>query len=155
MAACPRTPQILLVAILCNLASIAQTTGSSGQSQTPEGVEGGGYVVHQAIELGYRGSDVTGSQPMYDTLVNLRSGTRFLDQMLSMQSQEHDGLLFDNLFVTSFGWGGDPNNALRARIDKNKWYDFTAAFRRDQTDFDFNLLANPLNPQPQSQTIQL
>ena len=58
-------------------------------------------MLHQAIELGYRGSDVTGSQPMYDTLVNLRSGPRFLDQMLSMQSQAHDGLLFDNLFVQS------------------------------------------------------
>src|SRR5215467_13042899 len=146
MVACPRTLQILLVAIVCNLASSAQTAGSSGQSQTPEGLEAGGYVVHQAIELGYRGSDVTGSQQMYDTLVNLRSGPRFLDQMLSMQSQAHDGLLFDNLFVTSFGWGGDPNNALRARIDKNNWYDFTAAFRRDQTDFNYNLLANPLNP---------
>jgi hypothetical protein len=146
MVACPRTLQILLVAIVCNLASSAQTTGSSSQSQTPAGVEGGGYVLHQAIEFGYRGSDVTGSQQMYDTLVNLRSGPRFLDQMLSMQSQEHDGLLFDNLFITSFGWGGDPNNALRARVGKNKWYDFTAAFRRDQTDFNYNLLANPLNP---------
>jgi opacity protein-like surface antigen len=146
MVAGPRTLQVLLIAILCNLASSAQTTGSSPQNQAPEGVESGGYVLHQSIELGYRGSDVTGSQQMYDTLVNLRSGPRFLDQTLSMQSQAHDGLLFDNLFVTSFGWGGDPNNALRARVDKNKWYDFTAAFRRDQTDFNYNLLANPLNP---------
>jgi len=42
MVACPRTLQILLVAIVCNLASSAQTTGSSSQSQTPAGVEGGG-----------------------------------------------------------------------------------------------------------------
>ena len=146
MATWARTPQILLVVILCNVAASTQTTGTSDQNQTPEGWEGGGYVVHQSLEIGYRGSDVTGSQNMYNTLVNLRGGPRFLDQMLSMQSQEHDGLLFDNLLVTSFGWGGDPNNALRARVDKNKWYDFNAAFRRDQTDFDFNLLANPLNP---------
>jgi len=104
MVAGPRTLQVLLIAILCNLASSAQTTGSSPQNQAPEGVESGGYVLHQSIELGYRGSDVTGSQQMYDTLVNLRSGPRFLDQTLSMQSQAHDGLLFDNLFVTSFGW---------------------------------------------------
>jgi len=146
MATFRRTSQILLVAILCNLAATAQSTGASNQSQPPEGWEGGGYVVHQSLEIGYRGSDVTGSQNMYNTLVDLRSGPRFLDQMLSMQSQEHDGLLFDNLLVTSFGWGGDPNNALRARVDKNTWYDFSAAFRRDQTDFDYNLLANPLNP---------
>lgn len=146
MAIPRRTSRIWLAAILCSVTASAQTTGSSGQGQTPEGLETGGYVLHQALEVGYRGSDVTGSQQMYNTLVNLRSGPRFLDQMLSMQSQAHDGLLFDNLFVTSFGWGGDPNNAMRARVDKNKWYDFTAAFRRDQTDFDYNLLANPLNP---------
>jgi hypothetical protein len=77
-----------------------------------------GYVVHQSVEIGYRAADVTGSQPRYDTLVNLRTGPRFLDQTLSMQSQNHDGLLFDNLFVNSFGWGGDPSNGLRARLDK-------------------------------------
>ena len=63
-----------------------------------------------------------------------------------MQSKNHDTPLFDNLFFNSFGWGGDPNNALFFRVDKNKWYDFRSAFRRDQTDFDYNLLANPLNP---------
>jgi hypothetical protein len=98
------------------------------------------------MEIGYRVSDVIGSVPMYDTLVDLRSGPRFLEQSLSMQSQNHDGLLFDDLSIDSFGWGGDPNNALHARVDKNKWYDFRGAFRRDQMDFDYNLLANPLNP---------
>jgi len=32
------------------------------------------------------------------------------------------------------------------RVAKNQWYDFHASFRRDQDFFDFNLLANPLNP---------
>ena len=31
-------------------------------------------------------------------------------------------------------------------MDKDTWYDFRANFRRDQTDFNYNLLANPLNP---------
>src|SRR4029077_7072892 len=105
------------------------------------------------MEIGYRVSDITGSEQMYDTLVNLRTGPRFLEQSLSMQSKTHDGLLFDNLFINSFGWGGDPNNGLRARVDKNKWYDFRANFRRDQTDFDYNLLANPLNPPSSSPSI--
>ena len=64
MATFRRTSQILLVAILCNLAATAQSTGASNQSQPPEGWEGGGYVVHQSLEIGYRGSDVTGSQNM-------------------------------------------------------------------------------------------
>ena len=143
-----RTQQIALIVLICNVAGAAQTAGSNaGQSQSqPEGWESGSYVIHQSMEIGYRASDITGSEQMYNTLVNLRTGPRFLEQSLSMQSQAHDGLLFDNLFVNSYGWGGDPNNGLRTRIEKNKWYEFRANFRRDQTDFDYNLLANPLNP---------
>ncbi len=150
-----RMREIVLMILLLNIVARTQTAGSSpGQSQpAPEGWEGGGYVIHQSIEIGYRASDITGSQQMYNTLVDLRSGPRFLDQSLSMQSQNHDGLLFDNLFVNSYGWGGDPNNGLRMRMDKNKWYDFRANFRRDQTDFDYNLLANPLNPSTSSPNI--
>ena len=55
-------------------------------------------------------------------------------------------VLFDDLYLNSFGWGGDPNNALRLRADKNKWYNLQANFRRDQNFSDYNLLANPLNP---------
>src|SRR5262249_55280540 len=65
---------------------------------------------------------------------------------LSMRSLNHQGLLFDNFYVTSFGYGGDPNNATRLRAYKNKWYDFSASFRRDINFFNYNLLANPLNP---------
>jgi len=143
-----RLKQLLVIIALLNLAAGAQIAGNnSGQNQAlPEVWEHGGYVIHQSVEIGYRVSDITGSEQMYNSLVDLRTGPRFLDQSLSMQSQTHDGLLFDNLFINSFGWGGDPNNGLRARVDKNKWYDFRANFRRDQTDFDYNLLANPLNP---------
>ena len=34
----------------------------------------------------------------------------------------------------------------RLRIEKNKWYDFRLLFRRDKNFWDYNLLANPLNP---------
>lgn len=124
--------------------ALAQSTGNPPQAA--EGWENGGYLIHQSIEAGFRISDTTGSQEMYDTLVNLQTGPRILDQTLSMHSTTHESLLFDNFFVSSFGWGGDPNNALRVRIDKNKWYDFRSSFVRDQNYFDYNLLANPLNP---------
>jgi hypothetical protein len=145
---------ILVNTVVLNIAASAQTAGTTGQSPSqPEGWESGGYVIHQSVEIGYRQSDITGSEQMYNTLVDLHTGPRFLEQSLSMQSQNHDGLLFDHLFVNSYGWGGDPNNGLRARIDKNKWYDFRANFRRDQQDFDYNLLANPLNPPTSSPSI--
>ena len=147
MVLCSVRMRQIVIAALLNVAAVAQTGTNSSQSKSqPEGWEGGGYLIHQSVEAGYRVSDVTGSEQMYNTLVNLRTGPRLLDQSLTMQSKTHLGSLFDNLFINSFGWGGDPNNALHARVDKNQWYDFRAAFRRDQSDFDFNLLANPLNP---------
>ncbi|HUM05636.1 MAG TPA: hypothetical protein VLT90_09250 [Terriglobales bacterium] len=132
---------------LLGLSLVFPATGrSQSQSAAPEEVSYGGYRVHQSIEAGYRFSDVTGNESMYDTLINLHEGPRIFEQTLSMRSEKHQGVLFDDLFLTSLGWGGDPNNYLRMRVQKNRWYDFRASFRRDQNYFDFNLLANPLNP---------
>ena len=149
-----RLTRLLVTITILSFTAHAQNQGSASQNPSqPEGWETNGYVVHQSIEFGFRANDVTGSQQMYNSLVNLRTGPRLFDQSLSMQSQNHAGTLFDNLFLDSFGWGGDPNNAFRLRLDKNKWYDFRSAFRRDQTDFDYNLLANPLNPPTSSPSI--
>jgi hypothetical protein len=127
----------------------AQSSGAGQNSSgEPDGVSSGGYLIHSSVEVGGRYSNVTGSGDMYDTLVNLQSGPRVLDQTLSMQSLDHQGVLFDNLYVNSFGWGGDPNNVLRLRADKNRLYNLVGSFRRDQSFSDFDLLANPLNPAP-------
>jgi hypothetical protein len=121
----------------------------------PDGVTRGGYQIHSSVELGYRSTDVTGSGNMYDTLVNLQTGPRILDQTLTMQSVDHQGVLFDDLYLNSFGWGGDPNNALRLRADKNKWYNLQGSFRRDQYFSDYDLLANPLNPPTSTPSIPI
>ena len=105
-----------------------------------------GYRVHQSVEFGYRAGDTTGSEAMFDTLVNEHEGPRLFDQTLTMHSVDRQGTLFDDLFVNSVGWGGDPNNYLRLRAGKDRWYDFRASFRRNQNVFDYDLLANPLNP---------
>ena len=91
-----RMQHIALIVLLWAIAAAAQTAGSNaGQSQSqPEAWESNGYVIHQSIEIGYRSSDVAGSVQMYNSLVDLRTGPRFLEQSLSMQSQNHDGLLF-------------------------------------------------------------
>jgi hypothetical protein len=128
-------------------ASPAPAPGAAPAAEA-DGVTSGGYQIHSSVEFGYRSTDVTGSGDMYDTLVNLQTGPRILDQTLTMQSVDHQGLLFDDLYLNSFGWGGDPNNALRLRADKNKWYNLQSSFRRDQYFSDYDLLANPLNPPP-------
>ena len=68
----------------------------------------GGYTCSQSIEFGGRITETNGNQQMYDTLVNLQSGPRLLGQELSMRSMNHTGALFDNLYLSSFGLGGDP-----------------------------------------------
>ena len=154
---CPwiRTRRSYFVALLSGLLwssglLLGQSPANSGASppSEPEGITRGGYLVHSSGELGYRSTDVSGSTAMYDTLVNLQTGPRILDQTLSMQSLDHLGLLFDNLYLNSSGWGGEPNNYARLRVDKNKWYNLQSSFRRDQNFFDYDLLANPLNPPP-------
>ncbi len=134
--------------ILLSPGTLLAQSSNPGQTSPAEqeGISRGGYLIHSSAEIGFRVNDVTGSGDMYDTLVNLHTGPRFLDQTLSMQSLDHHGLFFDNLYVNSFGWGGDPNNALRLRADKNKWFNLQGSFRRDQNFFDYDLLANPLNP---------
>jgi hypothetical protein len=144
---------VLLCAISTSETILAQSPTASPTPAPvppvePDGMTRGGYQIHSSIELGYRTNDVSGSGDMYDTLVNLQTGPRILDQTLTMQSVDHQGLLFDDLYLSSFGWGGDPNNALRLRADKSKWYNLQSSFRRDQYFSDYDLWANPLNPPP-------
>jgi hypothetical protein len=105
----------------------------------------GRYEVRQSFEFGGRITETNGNQEMYDTLVNLQSGPRLLGQELSMRSKDRSGGLFDTLNLSAFGLGGDPNDMVRLRIEKNKWYDFVGLYRRDNNFFDYNLWANPLN----------
>ena len=140
--------------LLVGLSGSAFAQSASGQDPQ-EGISSGGYTIHNSTEIGYRFSDRTGNAGMYDTLVDLHQGPRFLEQTLSMQSQTHQGMFFDNLFISSFGWGGEPENALRLRADKDKWYNFQASFRRDHNFFDYNLLANPLNPSSSTPSVPI
>jgi len=111
-----------------------------------KGIIWGTYNVQQSVEAGYRQNWVNGDQATYDTFVNYASGLRLLDYTLDMRSIDHNGFLFDNLSFSNFGYGGDPNDVTRLRVNKNKWYDFRGLFRRDKNNWDWRLLANPFNP---------
>ena len=142
--------QIVLISMLA-CAALAQTPSTPASNDAVP--EWGGYKVQQSIELGYRFSAVTGSDALYDTLLDQHQGPRVLEQSFTMRSPEHTGGLFDDLSLSSFGWGGDPQNVARARASKYGIYDFTALFRRDRNSFDYNLFANPLNPSDSVPTI--
>jgi len=142
------------VIVLCLFligSAFAQRSGKTPApaTSTPgEGTEGkqiGEYHVTQSVELGGRFNDTTGSHAMYNTMVNYQSGPRILEQSLTMQSTTRTGI-FDSLTATSFGWGGDPEQAARVRISKYGWYNFFGSYQHMQNYFDDDLLANPLNP---------
>jgi hypothetical protein len=141
-----------VIALLVLLLAVVPLAAVAQSDPAPEGVERGGYNIQQSIEFGYRFTDITtpqangGDDPaMFNTFINLHQGPRLLEQTLSMRSIANTGVLFDNLYISSFGWGGDPNNVARVRVSKNKWYNFNGSFRRDQNFFDYNLLGNPMN----------
>ena len=139
-----RTTILLALVLAITLSRAEQVRAQQEAEQT--GIEQGNYNIKQSIEFGYRFANTNGSEDTYNTFVNLQQGARLLDFTTEMRSIDHRGVLFDRLYFSNFGYGGDPNNVSRLRISKNKWYDFNALFRRDENTWDYSLLANPLNP---------
>ena len=149
--------------LLMSMVMLGSAVAQSSSDETPQKI--GNYLATGDFQVGYRFNYEKGVQlacpvgspnrnaegycpeeSMYDTLVNLHSGGRLLEQSLSLRAPDRNGLLFDDLSISSFGWGGDPNNVARVRVSKHRLYDFNATYRRDQNFFDYDLLANPLNP---------
>ena len=134
---------------LAVIAMLLVSSAVRAQQTSPaesKGIDTGNYNAHQTIEFGYRDSLISGNLNNYDTFENLGSGFRLFDYTLDMRSLDHKGQFFDNLTFSNFGYGGDPNDVTRLRIEKNKWYEFRGMFRRDKNFWNYNLLANPLNP---------
>ena len=121
---------------------------TSGAQQTDEqlGVDQGNYNIKQAIEFGYRFTDISGNLQTYNTMVNLQQGPRLLNFTMEMRSLDNHGTFFDRFFFTNSGYEGDPNVVSVLRVSKNKWYSFNGMFRRDENLWDYSLLANPFNP---------
>jgi hypothetical protein len=146
--------QTLILPLALTLLCVASTKAQTQQpdqtlTQTADqsaGKTSGNYTVQQTVEFGYRDSLIGGNLNNYNTFENLNSGVRLFDYTVNMRSINHQGILFDNLSFSNFGYGGDPNDVSRLRIEKNKWYDFRALYRRDKNEWNYNLLANPLNP---------
>src|SRR3974377_1260631 len=77
-----RTIGLAALVVLLSLVAAAQTGADAAE---PEGKKLGSFNVHQSIEYGGRiDSGFGGNLSMYNTLVNLQSGQRLLDQSLSM-----------------------------------------------------------------------
>jgi hypothetical protein len=110
-----------------------------------------GYMIHQSVDLGGHIAGTSGSGAMYDTLVNMQSGPRVLNETFELRAlPDHKKTLVDSLMAIASGFGGDPNSFAKLDISKGKLYDFTGLFRRDRQYFDYDLLGNPNIPGGQS-----
>lgn len=123
-------------------ASSAATAKQSSANQ-----ENGPYTVISSIEVGVRGIAIDGNADKYRSDLNYTPGFRVFDSSLLMKAREGEGIAFDSLSISSFGWGlgggdhrgNDPNRSLRINAEKSKAYRFDANYRR----FDyFNNLRN-------------
>lgn len=103
--------------------------------------------MHQSVDLGGHIAEHSGSDPVYNTLINIESGPRILDQSLTMHAIDPaHAIIFDQLSSSSFGYGGDPVNVTYLNASKGRIYDFRGSYRRYRQYFDYDLLANPLIP---------
>ncbi len=103
------------------------------------------YMMHSSVELGGIISEKSGSDAMWATMVNERTGMRMLNESLELRSTDPSKTpFFDTLTTTSLGYGGEPITVSYLNASKGKWYDFAGSFRRDRNYFDYNLLANSL-----------
>ncbi|MGC8550723.1 MAG: hypothetical protein ACP5M4_13595 [Acidobacteriaceae bacterium] len=110
-----------------------------------------GYSLHGAINMGGHMTSLTGSNAMYDTLVNLHSGPRVLGSTFELRPlTTNKRPLFDHMEIYSNGFGGDPFNFTRMDVVKGKYYQFSGTFNRNRRYFDYDLLGNPNIPSGQS-----
>jgi hypothetical protein len=140
--------RVFCLLLLVATAVFSPASRAQGDPEEKPGVNSGNYNVHETVEVGYRKDWTTGNENTFDTFVNLGTGLRLLNYTLDMRSINHQGIFFDNLSFSNFGYGGDPDNVSRLRINKNKLYDFSLVFRRHKNFWDYSLLGNPLNPVP-------
>ena len=109
-------------------AAIAQNPTTANPLPQPESkmATPAGYAIHQSVDLGGRIAGISGSNEMYDTLVNLQSGPRVLGETFEMHALPgNQHTLIDSLTAIGSGFGGDPNSFTKLDFSKGKIYEFS------------------------------
>lgn len=107
------------------------------------GEDAGDYTITSTIEFGYRGIRVGGDRNKFKSDLNYKAGPRLFDTSFLMKAKDGKGSLFNSLLVTSTGWGADPQGSMRLSVEKPKWYQFDASYRRFKYYRFLNNIANP------------
>jgi hypothetical protein len=121
----------------------AKKSPETPPATSPSGDDAGDYTVTGSIEVGYRGLHVAGDINKFQSDLNYKAGARLFDSTFLMRVQEGKASVFDNVLVTSTGWGADPNGHVRLTVEKSKWYRFDANYRRLKY---FRFVNNFVNP---------
>jgi hypothetical protein len=117
------------------LAFLVSLPGLKAQDQSEPQLQWGGFGVQGSASMGYRFTDVKGYEPMYEELLNLKSGPRLMD--FSIFGHNNDPNAFANNFsLTMSGMGGDPYPGAQLTLSKSKLYDLRVNWR--QSYFFFN-----------------
>ncbi|MGA8041757.1 MAG: hypothetical protein WCA37_03045 [Terracidiphilus sp.] len=134
------------IVLMATGAAVAQLPTPESHMTIPDG-----YKAHHSVDMGGRIANITGSDAMYSTLVNLQSGPRVLGESFELHALPgKKNTLVDDLQAFGSGFGGDPNIFAKLNLSKSKIYEFSGLFRRDRQYFDYDLLGNPNIPPGQS-----
>jgi len=120
-----------------------KSDSTSSSAPAEPGESAGDYTIISSVEFGYRGLRVVGDLNKYQSDLNYKAGPRLFDSSFLMRSKDNNGGLFDNLLLTTTGWGGDPSGHVRFSVEKPKWYRFDGTYRKFKYFRFLNSFANP------------
>lgn len=123
----------------CTLMILAAGLTAAGQTPaTSAPLNWGGFQVQGAAGVGVRFTDVTGYEPMYLELYNLRAGPRMQELNFSGTAAAGSSRFADSFAFNASGWGGDPFPTAEFTLRKRGVYDFRASWRQLYFVFDRN-----------------
>src|SRR6185503_18012292 len=98
----------------------------------------GGFENTGSATLGYRFTDISGYQPKFQELFNLREGPRLLDFNLFGKAKDNDNRFADDYSLTASGFGGEPFTSAQLTVRKSRLYDLRVNFRQSYYYWDRN-----------------
>src|SRR5450631_323047 len=115
---------------------LAQDSATPPDKATP--LAWGGFENSGSATFGYRFTDVSGYQPKFQELINLRQGPRLLDFNLFGKAQDGENRFADDYSLTASGIGGDPFASGQLTVRKKNIYDLRVNFRQSYYYWDRN-----------------
>ena len=122
---------ILTLALLLRGALFAQPTVAPTTEQVGEVRRAaiGPYNVIDRFEFGYRCTTVGGNLGAYRSDVNFGNGPRVLGGRFALYSKDGHGRWFDEMVLTTIGFGNDPYQSASLRVQRNGLYRYDLQWR--------------------------